>query len=333
MKFVIDKDIPFVQGVFEPFAEVVYLPCDAIDKTCVRDADALVIRTRTVCGRALLESSKVRFIGTATIGTDHIDKPYCQSHGIVTASAPGCNARAVLQWVSAALVNILKIRGCTPPEVTLGVVGVGHVGSLVAQYAESWGFRVLRNDPPREAAEPNAGFVSLESLLRGSDIVTLHTPYVRDGLYPTIGLLGGDGLSLLGHEAVVMNCARGGILDERAVTKLGLDAAVDTWCGEPAISAEMLARAIISTPHIAGYSLQGKARGTEMIVDAASKCFGLPFEYQNRYPSTPRAIDWQELTRTIPAHYDILAESRRLKQSPSEFENMRNGYDYRNEYF
>ena len=167
MKVVIDSAIPFLEGVLEPFAKVEYLASECITADVVADADALIIRTRTRCNRALLEGSKVQFIATATIGFDHIDLDYCKAHNIGVATAAGCNARGVLQWVAAVLVHLSKVQGFEPQQRTLGIVGVGNVGSLVKEYAEEWGFKVICCDPPRQQRE-NLDFVTLEELDRKS---------------------------------------------------------------------------------------------------------------------------------------------------------------------
>lgn len=169
---VADERVPYLRGVLEPYAEVTYLPGDAIDAEAVSDADALITRTRTRCDSRLLAGSKVRIVATATIGTDHIDIPWCTSAGIATASAPGCNAPAVAQYVMAAILR----RHPSPSGLTLGIVGVGHVGSLVDRWARSLGMRTLLCDPPRARREGSSGFVSHETLLSGSDIVSYHTP-------------------------------------------------------------------------------------------------------------------------------------------------------------
>ncbi|MBD9138481.1 MAG: 4-phosphoerythronate dehydrogenase, partial [Alistipes shahii] len=175
MKIIADSAIPFLRGVLEPFAEVEYLPGTAISAAAVHDADALVIRTRTRCDEKLLAGSRVKLIATATIGFDHIDTAWCAAHGIEVTTAAGCNARGVLQWVGAALVHLSRTQGWQPAERTLGIVGVGHVGSLVKAYAEGWGFRVVCCDPPREERE-RCGFRPLEEVAREADILTFHTP-------------------------------------------------------------------------------------------------------------------------------------------------------------
>ena len=201
MKIVIENRIPFIQGILEPVAQVCYLPADGITPLAVADADALLVRTRTRCNAALLQGSRVRFIGSATIGTDHIDLDWCSTHGIAVANAPGCNAPAVAQWVFAAIALWMQRHHIAAPEgLTLGVIGVGHVGSIVARWGRQLGFNVLLNDPPRgigaqlpspsvrgrgEGWDLQAHGCSLDQLLCGSDIVTVHTPLTSTGQWPT----------------------------------------------------------------------------------------------------------------------------------------------------
>ena len=175
MKIVADNAIPFLKGVLEPYARVEYLPGKTIATADVRDADALIVRTRTRCDAALLEGSSVKLIATATIGFDHIDTAWCAAHGIRVATAAGCNARGVLQWAGAVLAHLARTQGWKPAQRTLGIVGVGHVGSLIREYACLWGFRVVCCDPPREERE-HCGFLPLEEVARQADILTFHTP-------------------------------------------------------------------------------------------------------------------------------------------------------------
>lgn len=331
MKIVADNAIPFLDGVLEPFAEVCRRPGREISAEDVRDADALVIRTRTRCDETLLAGSRVRMIATATIGFDHIDLAWCRRNGIEVATAAGCNARGVLQWVAAVLALLARRQGWTPGQRTLGVVGVGHVGSLVKSYAEAWGFRVLCCDPPREERE-RCGFLPLEEVARQADILTFHTP-----LDDSTRHMAGEWLfRMMKPGAVLLNSSRGEVVDGEALLRSGLEWALDVWEHEPELNPELLRRALVATPHIAGYSLQGKANATALAVAALARKFGLPVEgwYPPEVtPSQPRAISWQELVRTIVGAYDIEAESRRLKQQPSAFESLRDRYDYRQEYF
>ena len=332
MKIVIDSGIPFIQGVFESFAEVLYIKGQEFTREDVCDADAIVIRTRTHCDSALLEGSKVRLIVTATIGTDHIDLDYCREHGIIVKNAAGCNARGVLQWVSAVLAQITANRAVTPQELTLGIVGVGNVGSLVWEYAREWGFRTICCDPPREERE-HLGFAPIEEIFAKADIVTLHTPLAPDTFH-----LVDDGLlsSWKESDKILINASRGEVVATEALLRSGVECAIDVWEGEPDIDHRLLKKAFVATPHIAGYSLQGKANATAMAVAAVANHFGLPLRewYPAQIsPSTPQPISWEELCRRMPTHYDINADSQLLKAHPEQFEALRNGYDYRAEFF
>lgn len=330
MKVIIDSAIPFIKGVLEPFAEVVYTPGDNFTTELVADTDALIIRTRTRCNRELLEGSKVKFIATATIGFDHIDCRYCADNGIEVATAAGCNARGVLQWVAAVLVRLAKRENFTPSQRTLGIVGVGNVGSLVKQYAERWGFKVVCCDPPRQQRE-NLDFVSLQELVSQVDILTLHTPLDAT----TRGMINADLLAALRPGATVINASRGEVAQTEALLREDLTVAVDVWEHEPNIDARLLEKAIVSTPHIAGYSVQGKANATALAVRAVAKYFKLPLT--EWYPegmtgSVPQDIDWQRLIDTIDNYCNLDVESAPLKNG-GDFEALRNGYRLREEYF
>lgn len=330
MKIVIDSAIPFIKGVLEPFAEVVYVAGDSFTPQIVADADGLIVRTRTRCNRELLDGSKVEFIATATIGFDHIDMEYCKSHGIKVTTAAGCNARGVLQWVAAVLVALSKREGFEPHERTLGIVGVGNVGKLVKHYAESWGFKVLCCDPPRQERE-ELDFLQLEQLLPQVDILTLHTPLDST----TRGMIDSKMLSLLHDDAVVINASRGEVVCSSALLERNITCALDVWENEPNIDAQLLERAFVTTPHIAGYSLQGKANATAMSVGALADHFQLPLKgwYPPQCsPTIPMEIGWQELCQTIDSYCNLENESAPLKNG-GNFESLRNSYHYREEYF
>lgn len=332
MKIVADSAIPFLKGTLEPYAETVYLDGRAISPSDVADADVLIIRTRTRCDAGLLEGSRVRTVVTATIGFDHIDLGYCREHGIEVITSAGCNARGVLQWVGAALALSARRHGFAPSERTIGVVGVGHVGSLVAGYAAEWGFRVVCCDPPRERREGGLGFVGFEELLKRADIVTFHVP-LDDS---TRHMFDSHTAGLMRPGSIVMNTSRGEVVDTQALLQSGMAYALDVWEHEPDIDRELLRRAEISTPHIAGYSLQGKANATSMAVNAIAERFGLPL--RGWYPagiakSAPRKISWEEMTESIVRYCDIEGESLALKEHPGQFERMRNSYAFRQEYF
>ena len=331
MKIIADSAIPFLEGVLEPFAEVRHLPGKSITAADVRDADALIIRTRTRCDATLLEGSRVRLIATATIGFDHIDLAWCAARGIRVATAAGCNARGVLQWIGAVLTHLSRTQGWEPADRTLGVVGMGHVGSLVRQYAEAWGFRVLACDPPREERE-HGGFLPLGEGAREADLLTFHTPLDASTRHLAAAALFRE----MKPGATVINSSRGEVVDGEALATSGLQWVLDVWEHEPQIDARLLDRALLATPHIAGYSQQGKANATAMTVATLSRFFGLPLGgwYPPQVaPCTPRPISWEELCATIGEAYDIEAESRLLKSRPGDFEALRDHYAYRKEYF
>ncbi len=331
MRVLIDKAIPFINGVLEPFAEVKYLDGKDFTREEVCIADALIIRTRTRCNQALLEGSKVQFIATATIGFDHIDLDYCHRHDIAVTTSAGCNARGVLQWVAAALSLLAKHEDFRPEERVLGIVGVGNVGRLVKEYAEHWGFRTICSDPPRESRE-HLGFVSLEEVLRQADIVTLHTPLDAT----THHLINRNNISLLRSGATLINASRGECVATEATRRNDLTYITDVWENEPDIDSEYLAKSLVATPHIAGYSAQGKANASAMAVQALARHFNLPL--QNWLPAKvgktePKMISWEELCGTISNYCDIKSESETLRKEPQKFEQLRNNYRYREEFF
>ena len=311
-----DRDIPFLEGVLDDWFDVRRLPGREIGPDDVRDASALLVRTRTRCNASLLEGSAVRLVATATIGTDHIDMRYCAKHGITVASAPGCNAAAVAQYVGAALHALSLDR----QAATLGVIGVGHVGSLVAEVGRRAGMRVLLSDPPREAAEGSAGFTPLPELLAASDIVTLHIP-----LWPeNRDFADAAFFSQMRPGASFFNASRGEVVDEDALlaARPRLDKLVlDVWKNEPAINRALLAVADIATPHIAGYSIQGKINGTQAVVRAVGETFGID-------PLRHFSVTGVSLPQEP---YDIFRDDASLRRDPSAFESLRSHYAYRND--
>lgn len=274
MKIIVDDRIPFIRGEIERLAEeVIYLPGASIGREDVRDADILVVRTRTHCNRELLEGSSVGFIVTATIGYDHIDTEYCDGAGIKWTNCPGCNARSVCQYVS----NVLQLLKADLEGCTVGVVGVGHVGSLVARLAAKSGCRLLLNDPPLEESGKCYGdggcFASLDEICEKADIITFHTPLTRTGKYPTFHLADRLFFSKLARRPIIINASRGGVVDEAALKdaiRQGTvsHAAIDTWENEPRIDSELLDMVDVATPHIAGYSANGKLNATLMSLKA-----------------------------------------------------------------
>lgn len=331
MKVVVDSAIPYLRGVLEPYFEVVYRAGETFAASDVADADALIVRTRTKCNANLLQGSRVRLIATATIGFDHIDMDYCQKQGIRVVTAQGCNAAGVLQWVAAALALLAQKDGWSPAQKTLGIVGVGNVGSLVEKYARRWGFNVLCCDPPRQQRE-GGDFVGFEELLRRSDIVTLHTPLDKT----TFHMMDSVAIAMMSHNGVIINASRGEVADTQALLEASQTLILDVWEREPAIDAQLLEKALVATPHIAGYSAQGKANASSMVVRAIAEEFNLPIE--GWYPAEVepverQPIEWEQMCRTIGSYCDLKSQSEYLKSNSREFESIRNNYDYRQEYF
>lgn len=333
MKIVVDSHIPNIRGLIEPWATVEYLEPEEITSAAVKDADALIIRTRTRCIASLLDGSRVRFIGSATIGTDHIDLDYCADRGITVRNAPGCNAPAVAQWVFAAIAAWMRARNIASADgLTLGIVGVGHIGSIVARWARQLGFNVLLNDPPRE----NGGgsfdviFSPLDELQRCCDIVTFHTPITRIGQWPTWHLCDQEFLSGLQRCRLIINAARGPIADNAALLRWPGDVALDCWENEPDISLDLLDKTIVATPHIAGYSAEGKQRGTAMMLAALNDFYG----WNIPIPVIEAPATGAQLVSLagIAASYDIADDTARLKAAPATFESQRNHYTHRPEF-
>ncbi len=342
MKIVADKDIPFLEGVLEPYAEVIYKKGMDISHEDVVDADAILTRTRTKCDASLLDGSKVSLISTATIGMDHIDLDYCESRGIEVANASGCNAGGVMQYVFSALYGVSARKGIKIDGSTIGIVGVGNVGRKIEAMAEYLGFKVLRCDPPRAEKEGGEGFCSLETLLAGSDIVTLHVPLDET----TRGMANADFFTLMKPGAIFINAARGEVLVDEALIaaapKLGA-IVIDTWNNEPDVNEDLMDLVDIATPHIAGYSYQGKLNGTALAVKAVAKHFGINelkdfYPMDELYDHEPVFLDLKgknqgEITAVFQYNYPIFTDDFRFRMEPHKFEKLRTEYKYRREIF
>lgn len=348
MKIIVDNKIPFIKNVLEPFADVVYKAGGEIGKNDVKDADALIIRTRTKCNKELLEGSKVKIISSATIGFDHIDTDYCDAVGIKWTNAPGCNSFAVKHWFLTALLSYAKQYGIELENRSLGIVGVGNVGSKVLEVAEILGMRVLLNDPPRQRIEGDCGFRTLDSLVRECDILTFHVPYNKSGEDITHHLVDEHLLSKINPGTIIVNSSRGEVIDNMVLLKAFKDnsnlhgAILDVWEHEPNVSLELLDKVAISTPHIAGYSFEGKANGTAMAVSEVSAHLGFPLTdwYPDEVSNTPReqiTVDaagktfQQFLTEVVEMSYPIERDNDNLKTEPGKFEYLRGSYPIRRE--
>lgn len=336
MKVVIDNKIPYIREAMEALAdEVVYLQGKEITASVVRDADALITRTRTQCNRQLLEGSKVRFIGTATIGFDHIDTEYCREAGITWSNCPGCNAGAVEQYLHSVLLLLQQEKHVELKDACLGIVGVGHVGSHILSLAERLGMRILLNDPPR-ADHGEEGFVSLETLARECDIITFHTPLERNGEYRTFHLADRDFFHSLRKKPYIINTSRGEVVETEAILE-ALDkgliggAVLDVWENEPHINLELLDKVFIGTPHIAGYSADGKANATRMVLEAFCRFFGKEMNFHIAAPEQPhREYDSDERVRQLQM-YNPHDDCDMLRAHPELFEQLRGDYVLRKE--
>lgn len=349
MKVVCDSAIPFLKGALEPYCQVVYANGSEINREMVMDADALVIRTRTRCNADLLEGTGVRFIATATIGYDHIDTKWCESHGITWTNAPGCNSWSVQQYIGSLLVTMSRTLGFSFREKTIGVVGVGNVGSKVARLAVLLGFRVLLCDPPRARREGSGQFVSLDEIISRSDIITLHVPLIRDGEDATFHMFDDSRLASMNKNQILINSSRGEVVDGAALKnalaqKSILTASLDVWENEPQIDPQLLSLLFTGTPHIAGYSVDGKATGTTMSVQALGKFFDLPCRDwevtevpQSVQPSefsidTAGKTPQEVLADAILHTYDIKNDDAALRADVASFEKQRSHYPVRREF-
>ena len=343
MKFVIDRAIPFVEGVFEPLgAEVLYKEGPDIVRADLMDADALVIRTRTRCDAAMLEGTSVKLIATATASMDNIDQAWCKEHGIFVQNASGCNAGGVTNYVFAALFGTASRKSIPLTGATIGIIGLGAAGTRVEEMALALGFKTLRYDPLRAEKEGPAEFHDLDTVLEGSDIVTMHIP-VND---TTRGMADASFFARMKPGAFFINTAQGELVVEQdlidAIPRLG-PVALDTWCHEPAINRDLMNVVDIATPHIAGYTLQGKQIGTSMAIRAVARFFSLSPLY-DFFPTT-EIVEYQavhidahdktqgEIASVIQYNYPIFTDDFMFRMAPDRFTELRTNYRYRREFY
>ncbi|MBR5703988.1 MAG: 4-phosphoerythronate dehydrogenase [Bacteroidales bacterium] len=342
MKFVIDQAIPFIKGVFEPYAETVYKDGWDITHEDLLDADALIIRTRTRCNDALLAGTSVKIISTAAIGMDHIDLPFCDENGIFVQNAAGCNSGGVMNYVFSALYGAASRERIPLSGATFGIIGVGHVGSRIEQMARHLGMTVLLCDPPRAELEGPAQFVSLDNLLENADIVSLSVPLTPG----TQKMVNDDFFAKMKFGAFFINTARGEIVDDdalkRAFPKLG-PVIIDTWNNEPFVDRELIEKSTIATPHIAGYSYQGKQRATAFAVRSVARYFKLEPLYEF-FPTTEleeleavrldlTGLTQGQITSVFQYNYPIFTDDFMYRVNPEKFDELRQNYRYRREFF
>jgi erythronate-4-phosphate dehydrogenase len=354
MKIIADENIPCVRQAFATLGEVTLLPGRSLQASDVRNADVLLVRSVTPVGPALLDGSRVRFVGSATIGFDHVDREYLERRGIGFATAPGSNATSAAEYVLSALLALAEREGFSLTERTVGIVGCGNVGSRVRQKLTALGMHCLVNDPPLQARTGNDGFVTLDDIMM-TDIITVHVPLTVVGHYPTRHLFDAARIKRLRPHTILINTARGAVVDNPALAgvlreRADLSAVLDVWEGEPAISMELLARTALGTPHIAGYSLDGKLRGTEMIYRAACRHLGQPQQWSaaSELPAgrtltlqaTSAANELQGVGEAVLRTYDVRTDDARLRElialAPQArsrgFDDLRKHYPVRREF-
>jgi erythronate-4-phosphate dehydrogenase len=348
IRIVADDKIPFLKGSLDDLADVIYLSGKEINNTILKNADALLTRTRTKCNESLLKGTQVRFIGTATIGYDHIDTEYCNKNKIYWSNAPGCNSSSVQQYIATALLKIAAEFNFNLKDKTLGIIGVGNVGSKVERFAKSIGMNVLLCDPPRERREGSGFFVKLADILMESDIITVHVPLNLAGEEKTYHIFNEESFNKMKQGTWFLNSSRGEVVETASLKKvlksgkLG-GAVLDVWENEPDIDTDLMAEAFIATPHIAGYSADGKANGTAMTVNTLCKYFNL--NLKDWYPEDvppPLYPDItiycsgksdEEIIRDAVFHtYNIASDDQKLRLSPSDFEKQRGDYPLRREF-
>jgi erythronate-4-phosphate dehydrogenase len=352
MKIVADENIPCVNEAFASLGEVALVPGRGLRAAQVKDADILLVRSVTRVDEALLAGSSVRFVGSATIGFDHVDRDYLRSAGIGFATAPGSNATSAAEYVVSSLMALSEQHVLDLAGKTVGIIGCGNVGSRVRERLTVLGMQCRVNDPPLQAAGVDDDFVGLATALQ-SDVVTVHVPLTRSGAHPTFHLLDARVISQLRPGAVLINTSRGAVADNVALNDAlavrdDLAVVLDVWEGEPSINLSLLEKVALGTPHIAGYSLDGKLRGTEMIYRAACEFLDVPLQWDARAAlppditvELPEGLDNGALLRAaVLGCYDVRDDDRRLRylpelaadERPGYFDRLRKEYPVRREF-
>ncbi len=353
MRIVADENIPYAEEAFGRLGSVRRMPGRSITREALLDADALIVRSITRVNADLLRDTPVRFVGTCTIGEDHVDRTWLAEHGIAFASAPGCNANSVADYITAALLYLEARHGVRLNGASIGIIGVGNVGSRVARRAQALGMRVMLNDPPRAEKEPGFSSVALKTAL-ACDFITLHVPLEKNGPWPTWHMIDAERLQQLRPDALLLNSSRGAVVDNAALLnhlELGKlrGCVLDVWEGEPAPDPRLIRRSDLATPHIAGYSFDGKVNGTRQVYEALCRYLGVTPDWDPAPllppPDCPEVTvdpsDPEALRKAVFAVYDIRKDDARMRPladlaDPAErgkaFDHLRKTYPRRREF-
>ena len=349
MKILVDENMPYARELFSRLGDVEAVPGRPVPREALAGADALMVRSVTQVDEALLVGEAVKFVGTATAGTDHIDIPWLEQAGIGFSAAPGCNAIAVVEYVFSSLLMLAERDGFTLTDRTVGIVGVGNVGRRLQARLEALGVRTLLCDPPRADHGDEGDFRSLDALVAEADILTFHTPLFKSGPYKSLHLADESLIQRLKPGTILINACRGPVVDNAALLhrlEAGQDLSVvlDVWEGEPALNTALLDRVDIGTAHIAGYTLEGKARGTTQVFEAYSQFIGqaqqvaldtlLPAPEFGRI-TLHGPLDQPTLKRLVHLVYDVRRDDaplRKVAAMAGEFDKLRKHYLERREW-
>jgi erythronate-4-phosphate dehydrogenase len=351
MNIIVDENISYAPEAFSQFGNVSVIHGREINNNLLKNADALIVRSITKVDENLLKGTPVKFVGTATIGTDHIDLKYLDSKGIFFSGAKGCNADAVTEYVFTAVIKLLNGNSSALKGKSIGIVGTGNIGSRIARIAGAIGMKVLKNDPPLQRKSGAADFVPLNEIYN-CDIITLHVPLNKDGIDKTVHLFDRENLNILNDNVILINASRGPVVDNtalaEAVDKKSIRAVLDVWENEPDINTAMLERVKLASPHIAGYSLEGKVNGTVIIYKALCKFLGEQPVWKPSLPVIETPVknlnhtgnSVEELNSIISKIYDIKKDDAKMRgisampkaQIPKYFDTLRKEYPLRREF-
>ncbi len=348
MKILADTHIPYLNDVAQQFGEAEFLPGNQFTKETISDKDVLIVRTVTHFDESMLSGTNVKLICSATIGYDHIDTEYCDSHNVAWRTAPGCNASSVEQYVTSSLMHLAAKHSFSLRNKTIGIVGVGNVGTKVAAACTKLGMRVLLNDPPRSENEPHNKnmFVDMATIKQEADIITFHTPLIKQGEHKTYHLADESFFGTLAKKPFIINSSRGSVICTDSIKKAIRNnyiagAVIDCWENEPTIDRELLSMVEIGTPHIAGYSADGKWTATKMSLENINSFFDMgihPIKLMEMPQPEDPVIDLSNVSKEEQAAYAVwhtytpIGESEKLKAEPDKFTWFRANYPLRREY-